>query len=281
MSIFEIGANQALHNFERSSKAMDSASRELSTGKRINAAKDDPVGWSKAQQDRASVSGTAGINENLSLVATNVRIADNVMDTIGRLMAQMKASLERIVKNYPPYPIGSPERSEYLRTFNGLRNQIEQLTIPPQDEGARKIMADPAVVPGAGDWEFIATGNGERVMIRGQQVHPGPTGLDIPALPDTATDADVAAAIVNLDRARQTLSDRRAGLGIDAAAVARTEAWNAKLIGVHTATGEKLVNADMNQAAAEQKSVEVQRELALESVRGLTDMRSRFLELLG
>lgn len=281
MSIIEIGANQALHNFERSGRTLDGVSTELSTGKRINAAKDDPIGWSKAQKDRASVSGIQSINEDLVRVATSVRVADNVMDTIGRLMAQMKASLERIIKNYPPYPLGSPERVEYLRAFNGLRRQIDDLTIPPQDEGARKIMADPAVVPGAGDWEVIVGENGSRTVIRSEEVHTGPTGLDIPALADTATDGEIEAAIDNLDAAQGTLDARRAGLGGDAAGITLSEAWNGRLINVQTATAEKLVVADMNQAAAEEKSVEVQHALALESVRGLTDMRSRFLALLG
>ena len=66
----------------------------------------------------------------------------------------MKARLLRIVKNFPPFPPGSEERVKILRSFNLFRKQIDQLTIPPVVRDAMKIMADPALVSEAGDWDF-------------------------------------------------------------------------------------------------------------------------------
>lgn len=48
--------------------------------------------------------------------------------------AEMKETQFRIIKNYPPYPIDDPERVKFLMSFNGLKREIEQMTIPPDSK---------------------------------------------------------------------------------------------------------------------------------------------------
>lgn len=58
-------------------------------------------------------------------------VADNkTTDTAANAISQMKGQLDAIVKNYPPYPIGDSNRAQYLKTFSGLRKEIESMTIP-------------------------------------------------------------------------------------------------------------------------------------------------------
>ncbi len=47
---------------------------------------------------------------------------------------EMKETPFRIIKNYPPYPIDDPERVKFLMSFNGLKREIEQMTIPPDSK---------------------------------------------------------------------------------------------------------------------------------------------------
>ena len=51
----------------------------------------------------------------------------------------------RFIKNYPPYPSGDSERVKFLRNFNGLKREIEQMTIPPDSKwmGASSADSDP------------------------------------------------------------------------------------------------------------------------------------------
>lgn len=281
MSILEIGADQAQFHLARTRKALDDLGLQMSTGRKINRAKDDPVLWSRIQKNNASVKKLRDINDTLSLVAENIRVADSTMETIGKYIGQMKADLEAIIKNYPPYPPGDPERVKYLRSFAALRDQIDRMTIPPRDEGARKIMSDPATNPDAGDWEVVISEKGDRVVIHSQQVHTGPTGLDIPPLADNATDAEIYAAISNLDRAAEKLSQRRAGLGGDAATIPAAREFNQRIGHVHTLVSERTAQADMDEAAAMAKSAALRYEVTMEAVRSLTDMHSQLLDLLG
>jgi flagellin-like hook-associated protein FlgL len=278
MSIFEIGQNMALSSFDRTGKAMDKLGQQLTTEKKINSSKDDPVIWAKSQQDSLVYKGIQKVNDDLNVVATSVRNADTAMGTINTYVEQMKTQIDAIVKNYPPYPPGSQERIKFLRMFNGLRSQIDELSAPTDDKGGRQIMADPSVA--SGDWTFPIGSDGTTVTIRKQEVHTGTTGLNIPALADTATDADIAAARANLDAAQGTLAARRANLGTDASTITRSQDYNTEIVKVNQSDAETWTAADMNEVTANYKSVELKNALALQAVSNLTTMQSQLLELL-
>lgn len=152
------------------------------------------------------------VKSKLNEVAGSIRKADVTMDTIGRILAKMKSHLETIVKNYPPFPKDSSERVRMLEGFAALKKEIQRLTIPPDDEGAARIMGDPAIVSDAGDWEVAVGGSGQKMVIHGQPVHAGPGGLDIPDLPAGATDEELKMMMRKINTAEKTLQLRRSGL---------------------------------------------------------------------
>lgn len=55
----------------------------------------------------------------------------------------------------------------------------------------------------------------QQQAIRNQQVHTGPAGLNIPELPEDASDDEIRAALVNLDEAGTTLLAKRRALAED------------------------------------------------------------------
>jgi len=127
-------------------------------------------------------------------VANSIKSADTTMGEIGKKLDSMKADLEVIVKNFPPFPPGSNERIKFLRNFNSLRQQIDAMTMPRPYETAT-------------------------IAIKVQGLNTGPTGLNIPALADSppaATDHQIYQAITNLAAARKTLDQSRTGLAGEA-----------------------------------------------------------------
>lgn len=128
-------------------------------------------------------------------VANNIKSADATMGEIGTKIDSMKAELQIIVKNFPPYPPGSDDRLKFLRNFNSLRQQIDALTIPRPNETSA-------------------------IALKLQGVSTGKDGLNIPTLADSvpeATDRQIYRAINNLATARNTLDRSRAGLAGEAA----------------------------------------------------------------
>ncbi len=277
MSIFEIGQNQSLYSFDDTKKVMDKLTQQLATGKKINSSGDDPVLWAKSQQDAIAVGGFKKINDNLNLVATSIHTADAAMEGINSYIEQMKTTLDAIIKNYPPFPVGSQDRIRYLKMFNGLKQQIDSLSAP-DDQGANQIIGNSTTVPG--DWTVPSGAGSTSITIHKQDVSTGTSGLNISELPDTASDADVAAARANLDAALVTLTAKRSSLGADAAAITRSQGFATTLSTAQQTDGEMWTSADMNEASANYKSIELKNALALQSISNLTNMQSQLLDLL-
>jgi len=56
----------------------------------------------------------------------------------------------------------------------------------------------------------------QKKAIRNQQVHTGPAGLNIPELPEDASDDEIIAALANLEAAQKRLLAKRKALSEDA-----------------------------------------------------------------
>jgi hypothetical protein len=163
----------------------------------------------------------------MNLVAASVRGADEAMQKIEKQIDQIKDQLIEHVKHYPPFDKTSAERIRLLKQFSAIRKQIDQLTIPPDNYGAMKIMADPSQIGDAGDWVIeMDADNGNQITIHNQQVHTGPGGLNISQIPGEASDDDIKGAIKNLESAKEILDHRRSTLSSDFQNILdRTHLW--------------------------------------------------------
>ncbi len=279
MSSIKIGTNQALFHLNSLNKRMDSLTQRLSTGKKINSNEEDPSAWAASRSSHATFNLLQSINSSLDMVAMNVKIADTTMETIGDYIENMKGRLETIVNNDPPFLMDSPQRIEMIDGFNELRGQIDQMT-NSSEEGARKIMSDPSVVSDAGDWEVIVGENIAKRTIHSRQVHTGPEGLNISELAETVTDSEIVEAIANLKSAKETLEQKREGLGIDAVGIARWQEHNTKIANFYRRRAEKIENANLDEVAAQIKSGELKRELTIEGIKSITETQATLIEFL-
>jgi flagellin-like hook-associated protein FlgL len=278
MPITGIGSDQALLQLNYTTNKLD-LSGKLGKNKKINSPKEGPSGSVQASQGRSVLDDLQAFNAILNSVATSIKTADSTMGKIKTLIDRMIEQFGSIIKNYPPFPPGSEDREKFLRAFAALRRQIDQLSFTVKDEGASKIMADPALVPQAGDLKIVTGGNSS-VTIHSQQVHTGPTGLDIPELPENATDKEIYAAIKNLDDARKTLGQRQSGLATDALSIQQFLDSNPK---INKAAGIRVKapkSPDMEEITAENKGFEPNQTLTFESIRSLTKDQSRLSELI-
>ncbi len=85
-------------------------------------------------QNHSKWSELQRINDSLNEVAQKKQTSDKILNQVEDYIDRMKAELERIIKNFPPFPPGSEDRIEMLRKYVGFRKLIDQLTIPPPEE---------------------------------------------------------------------------------------------------------------------------------------------------
>jgi len=289
MEAIKSAIDRALIAAEQAKSSMDAATRRISTGKKISSSADDPARWASTRQARSIDGHLQAVNAGLETVAISIRGADQAMAAIEEHLDQMI----EVVKLFPPYPEGdsSEERIKMLRSFNGIRRLIDQLTVPPKDDLGQAIMADPASNDVPASWPVIVNEQGDVKTIRRQEVHTGPTGLDIPELTEADLTEDGQAGgplsrqkldgiAANLENAKAVLRQRRDALGSDAAAIARAKSSNAEAAAFHKAYAESREAADINEAAAQVTSIQLKQSLALESLGSITSMRSELVALL-
>lgn len=70
------------------------------------------------------------ISDFLNSVATNLRQTNEGLKATTAVVSDMKASLDQIIKTYPPYSIESKERIAQLMSYASLKQQIVSLMVP-------------------------------------------------------------------------------------------------------------------------------------------------------
>ncbi len=63
-------------------------------------------------------------------VAQTARGVNNALDKADALLTELQSQVG-VVKDYPPYPAGNEARVKYLNSIDGLRQQLQSMTIPP------------------------------------------------------------------------------------------------------------------------------------------------------
>lgn len=82
------------------------------------------TGWGKTEQLKSIANATA----------RHIRTMDTQVQSMAQTIQRMTTDIRAFRKNFPPFPRGSEERERLLNSFQGIRKQIERLTIPPKKE---------------------------------------------------------------------------------------------------------------------------------------------------
>lgn len=117
------------------------------------------------------------ISDFLNSVATNLRQTYEGLTAASAIVTDMKASLERVIKNYPPYPVEDRGRMEELMSYSSLQKEITQLMIPPPPPPIYEKVQHL--------WESLATGQNGTIQT--------------PGVPQDVPGSHVAAARKQLD----------------------------------------------------------------------------------
>ncbi len=216
----KIAANQAFSQLNRVHRHDDQLRQPNAGEGEKNSSAGDAIDGVKAEISAFSTHPIQQFNTEFNAVVKSIRIADQAMDEIGANIEQMESEVQMFVKQYPPYPPGSEERSELLNHFAALRKQIDRLTFPP-DPFAQQIIGNAGQGEETQAWDIKVGSQNLHQAIRRQPVHTGADGLNLPEMPPDASDRAIKEMQRALGNARQILTDRRGQLANDVIKVIR------------------------------------------------------------
>jgi hypothetical protein len=231
----------------------DRAPRTDRSDQKVMSSGDDVV-TAQAAPDSSRIGLFQAVNHDMQSVATTTRSSKEMLDALAKNLGGMKDELFHIIKNYPPFSPEDKARVQFLRTFNGLRQEIDRLTIPPE---ATWSGTDTPSTPSA-----PAAGNGVGAAIN-----------SIPILPEMASDPAVQDTANTVDTALATITARQTELGRDAA-IQQTRGSDVKIAAFQSAAPGGLEIATLPEAKAETISLEVKQSFIRNpSGTGMTNMQ--------
>ena len=182
-------------------------------------------------------------NERQNEEATLIRERDRTAEVMSQKIDQMKAPLEAIVKNFPPFLPQDKERVELLRSYTSLRKEIDQLTFPPPPSvvAAREAVALPA---------------------------PLSMGVD---------DSQIADHLDKLDATTAALTTFRSQTAADTAALVSDGRFYS-IFSAQKTGGSADTASTMTESSAAEKSAEVGRQFASSVTQGGTAQYPQFLK---
>lgn len=131
------------------------------------------------------------LSEFLNSTARSLGQTDEGLSTATDLVSRMKAELEKITKNFPPFPAESKEREAILRSYSAIQKEINSMTIPPPPPPVYEKVQHL--------WQNLFTSDEKR--------------LATPELPENAPDSHVQAAYQTLKGTEEVIAAIRDDLG--------------------------------------------------------------------
>jgi len=258
------GAMVALQTMRGINKNMAQTQNEISTGKSVATARDNASTWAISKVMESDVAGFKGISESLALGKATVGVASAAAEQI---VSELNGIKQLIVA-------AQSENVDHAKIQDDIAErtaQIASIVAGAQFNGANLLATD---VDGNGATSFGVLASLDRVGAGA----PTPSMItvdtvdfeadldlvaDLTAITDTAT---AATALGEIETFIQTAVAGAAALGASASRIDSQSEFVSKLTDSMTAGIGALVDADMEATSARLQALQVQQQLAMQSL---------------
>ena len=222
----------------------------LSTGLKVSSALDNAISYFQARALNDRASDLMNLKDNIDQGVSGVETAINGLDSIGKLVAQMKGLAMAAKSNS-----NKEDRSRAAAQFNDLRQQLDNLANDSSYKGSNLIKGSPAnlKVSFSEDGSSTLTVSGLASDASGLSI--------VVASTNWVADANIENAINDLDSALSTLRSSGATMGSNAAVLSLRLDFTTNLINSLEGGASKLVNADLNTESANLLTLQTRQQL--------------------
>lgn len=259
----------AIQNLNAINAQLAATQNRISTGLRVSSPKDDPATWAIAQNERADVHALDAVTSSLQRGQSAVGVAVDAGQTISDLLSQMK---EKMVAASDT-TLSAQERSALNDDYVALRRQIDVVAAAADFNGVNLISAG-----GSGQVKALANAQGTNTIdIAHADLSTSGTALAGVAVDLTGTiDSN---AINALTTGMNNVDAAVAHFGTGAKQLDTHITFIGKLQDTLNVAIGNLVDADMAKESAKLQSLQVQQQLAIQSLSLASQQTSYLLQL--
>lgn len=247
------GALIALQALNKTNSQLDQATLRVSTGFRVNGAKDDASTFAIAQRMRADVAGMGSVKTRLAEGVATLDTAISASETISDLLIEMKAKAVQANQT----GLTSATHNALDADFQALLNQISSVVSTAAFNGVNLVDSSAAVFKVLSD-------------INGATLDFTPGRLDVASIGLSGTDllsaSTASAAVTAVDAAIDQVNLEIANQGAFARALNIQNNFVTTLTDTLTTGIGNLVDADLALESAKLQSLQIRQQLGVQAL---------------
>jgi len=256
-------AQVALQNMNAISDRLTATQNRVSTGLKVQGAKDNAAVWAVAQNQRADTKAfeavTNSLNRATSIADVSLAAGQSISDLVTELKQKATAAAD---------PGGSVEsRTAYNNEFQALLLSIQGFVDNATFDGKNILNGfdDDGVTPIATPLQFLANADATQFINMDRQ-NLSLTALGLDPAPSLLTVAGAQAALTAVSTALGTVNARMAALGAQATRIENHTNFVSKLVDALEVGVGNLVDADLAKESAKLQALQVQQQLSVQAL---------------
>jgi len=201
-----IAAMNAQRNLGISDAGLSKSLERLSSGYRINSAKDDAAGLAISQGFRANIASAAVAQRNISEANALLQTAEGAMSNVGDILTRMK----ELATQAASANVGDADRTKIDSEFTDLKSEIDRIATSTKYAGT--ALTTGAFSGSAFQIGYTNTTADSQISVSIANIGTASTGINVTGA-SVASAASALAAMATIDTAVGTLATDRAAVG--------------------------------------------------------------------
>jgi flagellin len=251
------GAMVALQSLNRTNEGLNTTQKRISTGFRVNDAKDDGAAFAVAQSVRADVAGLTAANEQLGGVKGILDTALSGLTKVSETMVKVRETLVRLADD----TLNTDQRAQYESQYTALQTQITNF-ISDATYNGRTLLSTTA--PEGGDITSTRNESGTTYTLTAVD---GAGTLIVAAAPTDAAGAQAALADGgDFETIQSSISDALNTFGSDSRYIDAQVAYNKDKVDALESGLGALIDADLAKESARLQSLQIKQQLGTQAL---------------
>ncbi|MGZ3278298.1 MAG: flagellin [Caulobacteraceae bacterium] len=247
----------ALQNLSVTQHDLQSTQNVISTGKKINTAKDNGAVWSIAQTMAGKVSALDAVQDSLNRAQSTIDVAMSAGQQVSDLLTQMKAK----VLAASDTSLDATSRTALNEDFKSLRDQIGKVVSNADFNGVNMIKAGGTTV------YALANDSGTtRMTVLAQDLSLGGVNITLSATASFNSATSASAYIGTIDQDVTNVNTALTKLGTGSNALADHLKFVKNLQDSLTTGISNLVDADMAAESAKLQALQTKQQLGVQAL---------------
>lgn len=250
------GAAIALQNLNSTTSRLDLTQNRVSTGLKVQGAKDNAAVWAIAQNQRADFSALDSVKNSMNRATSIADVSLAAGAQISDILVEIR---EKAVAAADP-GASQASRDAYNDEFQSLLTSLQSFADNAIFDGENILNGASATA-----LTFIASADASETITLNRQ-DLSRTGLALPASLDLTSTANADTALTAVKAALDTANSRLATLGAEAKQIERHNVYVSKLMDSVEAGIGNLVDADLAKESARLQALQVQQQLGVQAL---------------